>query len=139
MDIISTGQVVIPSDPLAPGMPLWTGAPPVQTPFAPVLGCSEARVPIEPIFDQSPNDLFVIRVTGHVLGVEGLGSIDDAVNPSGGSLWCRDQVPRPRSRSARRSATVSNPGNSELRCSSRSQPRTFFSAEITVEWLRPPK
>ncbi len=48
-------------------------------------------------------------------------------------------VPRLRSRSARRSATVSKPGKSELRSSSRSQPRTFFSAEMTVEWLRPPK
>src|SRR5262245_47226287 len=82
----STGQVVIPSDPLALGMPLWSGAPPVQTPFALVLGCSDARVPIERIFDQSPNDLFVIRVAGNVLGVECLGSIDYAVNQLGGSL-----------------------------------------------------
>jgi carbonic anhydrase len=82
----STGQVVIPSDPLALGMPLWSGAPPVQTPFALVLGCSDARVPIEQIFDQSPNDLFVIRVAGNVLGVECLGSIDYAVNQLGGSL-----------------------------------------------------
>jgi carbonic anhydrase len=82
----STGQVVIPSDPLALGLPLWSGAPPVQTPFALVLGCSDARVPIEQIFDQSPNDLFVIRVAGNVLGVECLGSIDYAVNVLGGSL-----------------------------------------------------
>jgi hypothetical protein len=53
--------------------------------------------------------------------------------------WCPAQVPRLRSRSASRSATVSKPGRSELRSSSRSQARTFFSAEITVEWLRPPK
>jgi carbonic anhydrase len=82
----STGQVVIPSDPLALGMPLWSGTPPVQTPFALVLGCSDARVPIERIFDQSPNDLFVIRVAGNVLGVECLGSIDYAVNQLGKSL-----------------------------------------------------
>ena len=82
----STGQVVIPSDPLALGLPLWSGAPPVQTPFALVLGCSDARVPIEQIFDQSPNDLFVIRVAGNVLGVECLGSIDYAVNQFGDSL-----------------------------------------------------
>ncbi len=80
------GQVVIPSDPLALGMPLWSGAPPVQTPFALVLGCSDARVPIEQIFDQSPNDLFVVRVAGNVLGVECLGSIDYAVNQLGESL-----------------------------------------------------
>jgi carbonic anhydrase len=82
----STGLVVIPSDPLTLGMPLWSGAPPVQVPFALVLGCSDARVPIEQIFDQSPNDLFVIRVAGNVLGVECLGSIDYAVNQLGASL-----------------------------------------------------
>ena len=43
----SSGQVVIPADPLALGLPLLSGAPPVQTPFALVLGCSDARVPIE--------------------------------------------------------------------------------------------
>ena len=57
-----------------------------QTPFALVLGCSDARVPIEIIFDQSPNDLFVIRVAGNVLGVECLGSIDYAVANLGKSL-----------------------------------------------------
>jgi carbonic anhydrase len=82
----STGQVVIPSDPLAVGLPLWAGAAPVQVPFALVLGCSDARVPIEQIFDQSPNDLFVVRVAGNVLGVECLGSIDYAVNQLGASL-----------------------------------------------------
>ncbi len=80
------GQVVIPSDPLSLGLPLWAGAPPVQVPFALVLGCSDARAPIEQIFDQSPNDLFVIRVAGNVLGVECLGSIDYAVNQLGASL-----------------------------------------------------
>jgi carbonic anhydrase len=82
----SAGQVVIPSDPLSLGLPLWAGAPPVQVPFALVLGCSDARAPIEQIFDQSPNDLFVIRVAGNVLGVECLGSIDYAVNVLGASL-----------------------------------------------------
>ncbi len=82
----STGPIVIPSDPLSLGLPLSSGAPPVQTPFALVLGCSDARVPIEQIFDQSYNDLFVIRVAGNVLGVECLGSIDYAVNVLGGSI-----------------------------------------------------
>src|SRR5262249_24905210 len=60
--------------------------------------------------------------------------------PDAGRADCAGlHVPRVRSRSARRSATVSKPGRSELRSSSRSQPRTFFSAEMTVEWLRPPK
>ena len=51
-----------------------------------MLGCSDARAPIERIFDQSLNDLFVIRVAGNVLGVECLGSIDYAVNQLGASL-----------------------------------------------------
>ncbi len=82
----STHQVIIPSDPLSLGLPLESGAAPVQSPFALMLGCSDARVPIEQIFDQSPNDLFVIRVAGNVLGVECLGSIDYAVNQFGKGL-----------------------------------------------------
>ena len=79
-------EIVIPSNPLSLGLPSESGAAPVQTPFALVLGCSDARVPIELIFDQSPNDLFVIRVAGNVLGVECLGSIDYAVSHLGKSL-----------------------------------------------------
>nr|WP_303652703.1 carbonic anhydrase [Paludisphaera mucosa] len=59
---------------------------PLHVPYALVLGCSDARAPIEQIFDQSPNDLFVIRVAGNVLGTERLGSIDYAVRNLGGSL-----------------------------------------------------
>jgi carbonic anhydrase len=81
-----TEPVVIPSDPLSLGLPMGSGAPPVQTPFALVLGCSDARVPIEQIFGQSCNDLFVIRVAGNVLGIECLGSIDYAVSVLGESL-----------------------------------------------------
>ena len=44
-----------------------------------MLGCSDARVPIESIFDQSFNDLFVVRIAGNVLGTECLGSFDFAV------------------------------------------------------------
>ncbi len=79
-------QIVIPSNPLSMGLAIASGAAPAQTPFALVLGCSDARVPIELIFDQSPNDLFVIRVAGNVLGVECLGSIDYAVANLGKSL-----------------------------------------------------
>jgi carbonic anhydrase len=82
----STHQLIIPSDPLSLGFSLESGAAPVQSPFALVLGCSDARVPIEQIFDQSHNDLFVIRVAGNVLGVECLGSIDYAVNQFGDGL-----------------------------------------------------
>jgi carbonic anhydrase len=62
------------------------GSPPVQKPFAAVLGCADARVPIELIFSQAANDLFVVRVAGNVLGAECLGSIDYAVTNLGDSL-----------------------------------------------------
>ena len=41
---------------------------PRQRPFAAVLGCSDARVLIELIFNEGPNDLFVVRVAGNGLG-----------------------------------------------------------------------
>jgi carbonic anhydrase len=59
---------------------------PIQKPFAVVLGCSDARVPIELIFDRACNELFVVRVAGNVLGQEQLGSIDYAVNNLGENL-----------------------------------------------------
>jgi carbonic anhydrase len=71
-------SVIIPSNPLSLGFTA-AGAPP-QVPFGLVLGCSDARAPIERIFDTSPNELFVIRVAGNVLGTECLGSIDYAVH-----------------------------------------------------------
>ena len=73
------GSIVIPSDPLSLGFALIANAPAQQAPYALFLGCSDARVPIERIFDQPPNELFVIRVAGNVLGTECLGSIDYAV------------------------------------------------------------
>jgi carbonic anhydrase len=48
---------------------------PVQSPFAVIVGCSDARMPLEMIFGQGPNELFVIRVAGNVLAVEGVGSV----------------------------------------------------------------
>ena len=47
-------------------------------PFALVVGCADARVPIELILSQGVNDLFVLRVAGNVLGEEIRGSIDYA-------------------------------------------------------------
>lgn len=57
-----------------------------QRPFAAVLGCSDARVPIELIFNEGPNDLFVVRVAGNGLGIEVLGSLKYAVEHLGGTL-----------------------------------------------------
>jgi carbonic anhydrase len=59
---------------------------PKQRPFAAVLGCSDARVPVELIFNEGPNDLFVIRVAGNGLGSDVLGSLRYAVEHLGGSL-----------------------------------------------------
>jgi carbonic anhydrase len=59
---------------------------PQQRPFAAVLGCSDARVPVELVFGEGPNDLFVVRVAGNVLGMEELGSLKYAVEHLGGSL-----------------------------------------------------
>ena len=52
---------------------------PAQTPFAVVLGCSDARVPTEMLFGQGFNDIFVVRVAGNVLGDEVQGTIDFAI------------------------------------------------------------
>jgi len=73
------GKIVVPVCPVNLGLPLFKGTVLAQQPFALVLGCSDARVPIEAIFDQSFNDLFVVRVAGNVLGTECLGSVDFAV------------------------------------------------------------
>jgi carbonic anhydrase len=59
---------------------------PKQRPFAAILGCSDARVPVELIFNEGPNDLFVIRVAGNGLGTEILGSLKYAVDNLRGSL-----------------------------------------------------
>src|SRR3954462_12065769 len=61
-------------------------ARPAQRPFAAVLGCSDARVPIELVFNVGPNDLFVVRVAGNGLGAEGMGSLKYAIDHLGESL-----------------------------------------------------
>ncbi len=71
--------IVIPLSPLTSGLPLFPGAVPTQAPFAAVLGCSDARVPTEAVFDQSFNDLFVLRIAGNVLASECLGSLHYAL------------------------------------------------------------
>lgn len=51
-----------------------------QVPFAVVIGCADARVPIELIFAQAANDLFVLRVAGNILDEAVLGSVDYALH-----------------------------------------------------------
>ncbi len=63
-----------------------TGKSPPQRPYAAVLGCADARVPIELIFNEGPNDLFVVRVAGNTLGDDVRGSLNYALDHLGESL-----------------------------------------------------
>jgi carbonic anhydrase len=62
------------------GLLLGEEGVPRQRPFAAILGCSDARVPVELIFSEGPNDLFVVRVAGNGLGAEVLGSLQYAID-----------------------------------------------------------
>jgi carbonic anhydrase len=73
-------QYVVPCNGLEMGMPRTYGVMPKQSPFAVVIGCSDARVPTEMLFGQGFNDLFVIRVAGDVLGDVCIGSVDFALD-----------------------------------------------------------
>ncbi len=44
-----------------------------QKPFATILGCSDARVPPELIFDANFGELFIVRVAGNVISPEVMG------------------------------------------------------------------
>lgn len=79
---VSSGEprFVVQCNALEVGMVRTAGALPKPSPFAVVVGCSDARVPTEMLFGQGFNDLFVIRVAGNVLGDECMGSIDFALN-----------------------------------------------------------
>ncbi len=73
-------RYVVACNGLEVGMIRTQGEMPKQTPFAVVVGCSDARVPTEMLFGQGFNDVFVIRVAGNVLGDVCMGSIDFALN-----------------------------------------------------------
>jgi len=79
---VSKGEprYVVQCNGLEVGMVRTVGEMPKQAPFAVVIGCSDARVPMEMLFGQGFNDLFVIRVAGNVLADECWGSIDYALN-----------------------------------------------------------
>ena len=57
-----------------------------QTPFAVVLGCSDARAPAEYVFDQDLGDLFVIRVAGNIVAPSLVGSVEFATGKFGTRL-----------------------------------------------------
>lgn len=48
-------------------------------PLAAILGCADARVAAELIFDRGPGDLFMVRVAGNFLSEYGLASMEYAV------------------------------------------------------------
>jgi carbonic anhydrase len=57
-----------------------------QEPFAIILGCSDARVPAEIVFDQGMGDLFVIRVAGNIVAPSQIGSVEFAAERFGTRL-----------------------------------------------------
>ena len=60
--------------------------PKVQEPLAIILGCSDARVPAEMVFDQGLGDLFVIRVAGNIVAPSQVGSVEFAASRFGTRL-----------------------------------------------------
>jgi len=66
--------------------PKRTQLPTIQEPSAIILGCSDARVPAEIVFDQGLGDLFVIRVAGNVVASSQVGSVEFAVDRFGTRL-----------------------------------------------------
>src|SRR6202050_1420902 len=49
-----------------------------QEPFAAVLSCSDSRVPVEVVFDQTIGQLFVARVAGNMVAPEIVASLEYA-------------------------------------------------------------
>jgi carbonic anhydrase len=82
----SEEQIIVPVSPVSLGLPTLTGGAVTQAPFGLVLGCSDARVPVEHIFDLAFNSLFVIRIAGNVLGTECVASVDYAARNFSSSL-----------------------------------------------------
>ena len=70
--------------PLDSSRRLELGTP--QQPFAIILGCSDARVPAELVFDQGLGDLFVIRVAGNIVAPSQVGSVEFAASRFGTRL-----------------------------------------------------
>lgn len=52
---------------------------PAQEPFVALLGCADARVPLETVFGLGANSAFVVRVAGNSLDAAALGSLEYAV------------------------------------------------------------
>lgn len=57
-----------------------------QRPLAVIVGCSDARVPPDVIFDTNLGDLYTIRTAGHVIGAVSIGTVEYAVSVLGVNL-----------------------------------------------------
>src|SRR4029453_16787445 len=57
-----------------------------QFPIAAIVGCSDSRVVPDLVFDQSPGELFVVRLSGTFLDDDGLASLEYAVKFLGAPL-----------------------------------------------------
>ena len=57
-----------------------------QYPFAVILACMDSRAPIEIIFDQGIGDVFGIRIAGHIVNEDVLGSMEYATKVVGSKL-----------------------------------------------------
>ncbi len=57
-----------------------------QRPIAIVLGCADARTPVEILLDQGPGDLFVVRVAGAIVAPSVVGSLEFAADQFGTRL-----------------------------------------------------
>ena len=71
---------------LTPAMAGPVALPEIQRPKAIILGCSDARVPAEIVFDQGLGDLFVIRVAGNIVAPSLIGSVEFAAAEFGTRL-----------------------------------------------------
>ncbi|MCX7801278.1 MAG: hypothetical protein N2109_13180 [Fimbriimonadales bacterium] len=56
---------------------------PEHRPFAAVLGCCDARVPPELLFDAQPGDLLVLRTPAHIADPMVVGALEHAVQAEG--------------------------------------------------------
>jgi carbonic anhydrase len=57
---------------------------PEQEPFAAILGCVDARAPVELLFAQGFDDLYIARIAGNSLGPDVAGSVHYALHSFAG-------------------------------------------------------
>ncbi len=75
-----TGHVRIPLVPREVGLVKKASGFPEQEPFAAVVGCVDARAPVELLFAQGFDDLYITRIAGNTLGADCAGSLHYAVH-----------------------------------------------------------